>query len=60
MSDRFFFEIKTSALENNGVVIGSDKELCDYVANAPEISRRHARISVSGAGFLIEILFKYQ
>ena len=56
MSDRFFFEIKTSALENNGVVIGSDKELCDYVANAPEISRRHARISVSGAGFLIEDL----
>ena len=56
MSDRFFFEIKTSALENNGVVIGSDKELCDYVANAPEISRRHARLSASGAEFLIEDL----
>ena len=56
MSDRFFFEIKTSALQNNGVVIGSDKELCDYVANTPEISRRHARLSASGAEFLIEDL----
>ena len=56
MSDHFFFEIKTSALENNGVVIGSDKELCDYVANAPKISRRHARLTVSGAEFLIEDL----
>ena len=56
MIDRFFFNIESEVLRNGSVVIGRDKELCDFVINSPDISSRHARITERDGEYFIEDL----